>query len=84
LVDEGINPGGGVYVDLWYPPSEEMRKRSSSLVFHIEVGVEQLNRDLVCVKPFGERGHQAGLANTALSTHGQNDAFFRPCRGLFV
>jgi hypothetical protein len=68
MVDEGIEPGGRVNVDLSDRTIEEVLQGATGFVFGIEI--EQRDGNLVGPKPLGESDHDAGFTDAAFATDG--------------
>src|SRR5579883_1006374 len=73
MVDKAVEASWRVNVHFGDRPIEEMLQRSSGFVLGIEV--EQRTRDLVGFKPLCQGDDEAGLADSTLTAHGENDAF---------
>src|ERR1019366_4781114 len=81
FVNESIQTGWRVDVDLRYSPTEEVGQRTACFVLRVQV--EELDRNLVFLELFRQAGHHARLADAALSAHRQNYALFDRPRWWF-
>lgn len=77
MVDEGVQPRRGMDIYLRHAAAEEVRQRSPSLVFRVEI--EQRHRNLIRIEPFGKPCHHVCFPDSALAAHRENDPL--PCDG---
>ena len=73
MVDEGVEAGSGMNVDLCDRSVEVVLQAAASFVFCVEV--QKLDWDLVILEPFGESENKTGFADSSFSAHGEDDAF---------
>jgi len=76
MIDKGIEARRGVNVDFGYGAVERELQRAARLVLRIEV--ERCDGDFICRKPLGQSDDEAGFADSALASHGENDSL-REC-----
>ena len=67
MIDKRIESGGGVNVDFGDPPIEKMLQGATRLILRVEI--EQRNRNLISLKPFGQGNHHACFTDSAFTAH---------------